>query len=375
MSEKNGIEKVGLEQYLSTKKFPKLQWRDECILIAFYYNTVTKIAQENVYRDHKISRSSFYRRIKKLESYGIIHKNEKTEISEFYIDPIYKGSNPIFVSLSQRLNPIFESPSKIPSFDEKIIRSHNYLYLCPIEHSPAKLSIMLEKDNWIENTQMKNWSYFYGSLGVKGIKAVIQFNPKTINIRLLQVFGRNPHEDDQEANRQLLEVKAYLEDKYPNLRLGPGKYLTKAKNTGKHHAWIHHLLALKAKEQNISLEKQFWNLDSSKGLPELDAHDRLRASEHIEKELEDFDYRAEKEVYFQDLDKQQLQMGKILENTSEIQKKIIEQYSFIYTGQLTHTQIILGILEQASFASKNDAKTKSLLVRIFERIRKSTGKK
>ena len=64
---------------------------------------------------------------------------------------------------------------------------------------------------------MKNWPYFYGNLGLQGIKSYIQFNPKTINIRILEVYGRDPHEDDQEANRQLMEIKAYLEDKYPRL--------------------------------------------------------------------------------------------------------------------------------------------------------------
>lgn len=380
MTEKNGIEKVGLEKYLLGKKFPKLQWRDECILIAFFYNSVTKIAQENVYRKHKISRSSFYRRIKKLSSYGVIHKNEETPISEYYIDPIYKQTNPIFLSLSQGLSPIFESPRKSSPFDEKIIRSHNYLFLSPIEHSPAKLAVLLRKDNWMENTKMKNWPYFYGPLGLEGIKATIQFNPKTINIRILQVFGRDPHEDDQEANRQLLEIKAYLEKRYPRLRMGPGKFLTKAINTGRHHGWVHHPLALKAKKQNLSFEKQYWNIDSSKGFPELDAHDRLKASEHMEKELEDFDYRAEKEVYFKDLDQYQNEIAIILENTSKIQKEIINQHGALHTGQLTHAQIILGILEQTSFAQQNAVKDQNVLVRFIDKMRsfigkKSTGKK
>lgn len=364
---------MGLNREGLPKKFPKIQWRDECILIALFYNSVTQIVQENVIRDHNISRSSFYRRIKKLEQLGLIHKNEKTPLSEYYIDPLYKESNPIFLSLSQGSSPIFKSARRKPSFDERIIRSHNYLFLCSIEHKPAKLDILLRKDNWFENTRMKNWPYFYGNLGLKGIKSYIQFNPKTVNIRILEVYGRDPHEDDQEANRQLMEIKAYLEDKYPRLRLGPGKFLTKTRNTGKHHGWVHHLLALKAKEQNFSLELEHWGLDSSRGIPELDAKNRLQASEHMQRELQDYDYRAEKGVYFEDIDQRQEGIVNIIDNSTKIQKDIMQQFNFLYTGLQTQGQLLLGNLEQSlrlqNEFEKMRQKHNGKLMRFFSKLK------
>ncbi len=320
---KNGTRKVGKNRCLPSQKKVKLQVRDEQILIALHYNSVLKIAQKNVERSFGISKSAFYRRIKKLEAYGVIHKIPDTLILEYLIDPEFRKTQSHFLSLSGTDSAIFESPSKFSPFDEKIIRSHNYLFLCPIEHKPAKLDKMLKRDNWLENTRMTNWPYFYGHLGLEGIKAYIQFNPKTINIRVLKVYGKNSHENDQEANRQFLEVKAHLENKYRHLRIGPGKFLTKAINTGKHHGWVHHILALKAKQQNLTLQKQYWGLDSSKGKPELDAHDRLKASEHIDRELEDFDYRAENEVYFQDIDQRQESIINRLQEIQQIQTQLL----------------------------------------------------
>ena len=394
---KNGtgsISKMGLYREFLPDSRIKLQPRDEKILIALHYNSVAKIAQKNVERQYFISKSAFYRRIKKLESWGLIHRIPDTLISEFLIDPSFQEASPIFLSLSQESSPIFECPSqtapngeqgqesedsqshsrtrsvpfspdsakvransetesKSPSefspkseyqpkegeFDEKIIRSHNYLFICPIEHEPRQFKAMLRADNWFENDRMKNWSYFYGKLGLEGIRATLQFNPNVINVRLPEVWGRNPHEDDQEANRQLLKVKAYLEEKYPRLRLGPGRFLRKALNTGKHQAWVHHPLALKAKQQNITLKKRFWEIDSSKGMPELDAIDRVQASEHLDNELEDFEDRSKTGVYFRDVRKRQDKSIESLEKTTEIQEDISKKQVQLFGGMMTVFQI------------------------------------
>ena len=394
-----GTVEVGKFPQVSNDPGLKLRARDQIILLLLHENSVGKIAQTLANLNYGISKSAFYRIIKKLEKLGIIHRMPKTFPQAFVINPSFQKSSLIFLSLSQPSVPLFEvsresspndeiseetgstnsqnTPSPVPlspnsensrekplefpilsrdspsnnspekengGFDERILRSHNYFFKIPIQRKPANLDNMLKQANWFERKQMINWHYWKGSLANMGTEGIIQFNPNVISVWLNNIYGRDPHENDLEANRRILKIKAHLEDSYQGLYLAPAKFLRRVENTGKHQAWVHHNLSLKAKQQNVSLKGLNWEVDSSKDQPELEAHNNLEATEHLSEELEDFDYRAEKRTYFRHLHSNQSHVVSSLEQTSENLREVSENQNRLAGGLMTNFQIIEAAL-------------------------------
>ncbi|MFX0170924.1 MAG: winged helix-turn-helix transcriptional regulator [Candidatus Hodarchaeota archaeon] len=187
-------------------------------------------------------------------------------------------------------------------------------------------------------------------------------------MRLPEVWGWNIFEDNQEANRQLLKVKTHLEDRYPRLRLGPGKFLRKAINSGTQHAWVHHHLALKAKKQNITIKGRNWEADSSKKMPELDATDWVYTSQHFQNEVEDFDYRAESGVYFRDIHTNQIKTIKSLKKASENLTEVSETQTRIAGGIMTNFQITEAALQNSFQAQQEIQALKDQLQKPSEKL-------
>jgi DNA-binding MarR family transcriptional regulator len=332
-------------------------------------------AQKILKRDSDIPRTTFYRLIKQLENMGFISHipNSYPKMEKIHPDIIFllsqnpegnsrggkvgKQSSPRKtiqngkstrqkrdsevdrnpIDFSHRENSSHSEVSPRDSkgnkqFDDKIQRSHNYFFKIPIQRKPAYLDRMLTKTKWFEQKQMRNWNYFQGKLSMFGCEAIIQFNPNVVTVWLNNIFGRDPFVNDQEANRRILEIKGFLEDSYAGLYLAPAQFLRRVENKGTHQAWIHHNLALKAKQQNLSLRGKNWEVDSSKDMPELEAFNELKASEHLSEELEDYDYRSEEKIYFRDIHSNQ---KKHLEIIEEIQRSQIQ----LAGGMMTNFQI------------------------------------
>ena len=363
-------------------------------------------AQKILERDSEIPKPSFYRLIKKLELYGFIspipntypkmkklHPDIKKILSHFSegISPenekVRKYEKKGDLIKSQKNDRDLKSNNKVPrdfspnekqkekdrlekdptlshclisedfqtsprdsngfqKLDDLIIRSHNYFFKIPIQRKPSYLDKLLSKTIWFEKKDMKNWSYFQGKLSMFGCEAIIQFNPNVVTIWLNNIYGRNPHENNLEANRRIMEIKGFLEDSYSGLYLAPAQFIRRVVNTGIEQGWIHHHLALKAKKQNITLKEKNWEIDSSKDMPELEAHNKLLASEHLSKELEDYEYRSEKDIYFRDIHKNQLEHIELINNIQQVQTQLAG-------GLMTNFQIVDSVLNSIwSFGKK-----------------------
>jgi DNA-binding MarR family transcriptional regulator/DNA-binding transcriptional ArsR family regulator len=235
-------------------------------------------------------------------------------------------------------------PEEQPHYNKKhgiIIRSHNFLYKIPIQRKPLNLEKRLEKTTWLEVKRMKNWSYYCGQpkakgkIDLAGIECHIQFNPNVILVWLNEIFGRDPEENLIFANQKILEIRAFIEDSYSGLYLGPHFLKRMIENAGVHQAWTHQQLALECKKKNVKLKGKNWEIDSSKGIPELEAVHKTKSTEHCVKELEDFDFRADNDFYFKDAALNQKQISENIAQSSEVLNSLTQQHVHLTTGTMT----------------------------------------
>lgn len=215
--------------------------------------------------------------------------------------------------------PRSEDPSEgddLASFDPLLIRSHNYIFVLPIQRAPANVLDLIRRYHWFEVHPMNNWYQCNARVNLEEVgwvpggvdlgdvmHATIQVNTRKVVVRISNIFGRSSWENDSQAGEYLLQVKDLLERTISGLVVVPTPYIRRWESRKTHHAWVHHPLALKAKQQNVTLQGHNWEIDSSHGMPELEAVHELDANHHISEELEDFEYRSETGTYFRDLDR------------------------------------------------------------------------
>jgi len=194
---------------------------------------------------------------------------------------------------------------------------------------------MLTKTTWLELKRMNNWHYYHGEFSKFGIEAKIQFKPNVVLVWLNEIYGIEPEDNLFFANEKILKVRAYLEDLYPGLKLAPAQFLRMIENSGVHHAWVHHTLALKAKQRNITLRGRNWEIDSFKDQPELEAINLTNSDQHLVNEMEDFEKRAETGVYFRHVKERQ---DSLLNQLPEIQTLVSSNNQVLCTIQETIDQ-------------------------------------
>lgn len=267
------------------------------------------------------SKSTVYRHINILEQYNFIVIDRTSSPYLLFINLSKQKQLSHFLGVSEKMghendmttkNASFSKPSDKTKESSIVIRSHNFTYHLPIQRKPLALKQMLSHTTWLEVVRMNRWDYYSGTLvlsppkfsgkfDLPQIEAIVQFKPNVVQIYLNEIYGYTSEENLNYANQLLLKVRAQLESLYPGLCLAPAQLKRRVENSGQHHAWVHHTLALKCKQRNISLKNKTWEVDASHGQPELEATHKLESDLHLMNELDDFDYRAEHGVYFKDL--------------------------------------------------------------------------
>lgn len=263
----------------------------------------------------------------------------------------------------------FIPPSDFDSFEgfslenisPDIIRSHNAQFVIPINKFPDNLFRILQLESFIEIKQMYNWKYFSGNLASFGLDCLLQIKPHCVQIILKDIYSTNATEAEAIAIMRMEEIISWLEDRYQGLFL--------AKNRGDwkkgliaspdwHHAHVHNALALLAKQRNIHYKDNRWELDSSKGMPELEAKG-ADADLRIMREIDDIKFRDNTGVTFKKLtenvhdyttknDQVLSQVDKNLEKTSAVLDKTVGQIGQISGGLLAYDQIIQNLTTNIS---------------------------
>ena len=282
--------------------------RDLMIINEINRNSSSSIAQKNLVR-LGISQSAFYRRCNKLVEKRILSKSGSSPAT-LLINPKFLDTFPIIFVESQKmgkqdediLKSIKDSKSKL--YQPIIIRSHNFTFTLPIRRKPKYLDRKLNRKSWLEIFHVNNWSYWKGELQQFGLLGIVEIKPNIVRYYLPEIYGLHPSDNLFTAYLSLIKVKSFLEEQFKGLYLDPNRMNIRIiESSGEHHAWIHHVLSLKAKQQNISIKFANWEIDASNGFPELESTNNFQSDLHIVNELEDFEYRSKNCIYFRDLHK------------------------------------------------------------------------
>lgn len=215
----------------------------------------------------------------------------------------------------------------------KQLRTHNLVENLRIVKKPINLIELLEKSQYFGVIpRIKNWKPFHnkgtiGTLSHLELKAYIRFNVNVVTIAIPEIIGPNAYFNSMKGFQQILAIKELLENEFHGLELEPNLEFKLEEIKSPEHAIISGLpalqrLAIESREMKISLKGKNLMIDESPGKPESEFIDRVKSSTHVMKEFEDYDFRAENDIYFQDLVQD---LGQLKDSNQFLETKILER--------------------------------------------------
>lgn len=160
--------------------------------------------------------------------------------------------------------------------DEPLDRAHNIVFKSEIVRMPDEKAIL--QLGFIKGDKMRNWSQWFH--GFRLHHCAIQINPKSFVFHLDEMIGNNAHALTMIGFDLVCDAIRELEGELPGLRLG--KPERQAIIVRQHHALQEDYAAQSCRKAGIIIKTPTFEIDSSKGKPEIDFVDKDLAPEHFQ---------------------------------------------------------------------------------------------
>lgn len=167
--------------------------------------------------------------------------------------------------------------NRLGGSDESFDRCHSIYIKSPIVRMPAEEDML--KFGFQKGDHMRNWGQHY--YGMRLEHCSVQATPRMFLFFLDEIFACNAHVATMLAFELVADAIAKLQDALPKLVLGEPERL--AIMVRQHHALQDDILAHRCRHERISIATDRFEIDSSKGEPELEFVDPVEAPEDFEK--------------------------------------------------------------------------------------------
>lgn len=159
--------------------------------------------------------------------------------------------------------------------DEQLDRAHNIVFKSEIVRMAQEKDLL--KFGFTKGDGMKNWGqWFYG---FRLQHCAIQITPQSFIFHLDEMLGNNAHTLTMIGFDLVCNAIRSLEEDLPGLRLG--KPERQAIIIRQHHALQDDYAAQSCRKKGITIKTPRFEIDSSKGKPEIDFVDNELAAEHF----------------------------------------------------------------------------------------------
>jgi hypothetical protein len=241
---------------------------------------------------------------------------QKTEIEQESINgiPLFspKGREKTETTLSKIMEKISKWDSSKYRIDIRKIRTHQLTTNLVIINKPIDLENLLENSQYFTTIHgIKNWKPFHnkGALGTLSrlqLKAYIRFNIDVITIAIPEIIGPDAYYNSMQGLKKIIIIQELLENEFHGLKLEPELNFDLIRVRSPEHAVISGLpalekLAKESRQYKMSLKGDNVQIDESPGRPEAEFINKIKATTHIMREFQSYDFRAENEIYFEDL--------------------------------------------------------------------------
>ena len=304
--ENSGTEN-GISTYTITKKDLKV-----LLCISQSISTNKLIAKET-----RIPKQTISRITNKLKDLNLIYYSREFNIKRFALTQSGKDTCTIFLAVSKS-----HKVSELP------LRCHNLNWTSRIIRKPKNFEEKLKQNNWIESIP-RNWKQYRK----KYDQCTIMFNPETIQYFPYDFFTSTIEEYRQQSKNIILRQKQIIEEEYQGLVLGEPECV--AKLNKQHIARQYDPLALEffKTAQKLGVRVHFHgkniDIDTSKGIAELETKDKAKAPEHLIDIAAFFDQWVEKPISVDELhhvknktNETQSNIDKINENLNKVAENI-----------------------------------------------------
>ena len=237
-------------------------------------------------------RSNIYRRIKRLLKSKIIANIgtkspklfEVTSRGENVLNSTSRTSRKILRGAKAERKPQddCETPSIAEDFppvndvSQRIfIRSHSLKWRIPISQVSKRFWLKLKCDSWIDfhfhdmgPRNQKTWRKYYGRRLFFDKEVYLEFTPRNIFVVLPHIYAPDPQTAYATGLSFLGNVIEQLQDIYPKVLFGDSEFICASES--QHHAIVNDPRAIYCRKNGISLSSPDFEIDSSKGKPELE---------------------------------------------------------------------------------------------------------
>lgn len=159
--------------------------------------------------------------------------------------------------------------------DEPLDRAHNIVFKSEIVRMPREEDLL--RLGFTKGSGMRNWTQWFYGFRLKHCS--IQVTPQSFVFHLDEMLGSNAHTLTMIGFDLVCTAIKSLEDELPGLRLG--KPERQAIIVRQHHALQDDYAAQSCRKADITIKTPTFEIDSSKGKPEIDFTDNELAAEHF----------------------------------------------------------------------------------------------
>lgn len=160
--------------------------------------------------------------------------------------------------------------------DEQLDRAHNIIFKSEIVRMPKEEDLL--RLGFTKGSGMKNWSqWFYG---YRLQHCSIQITPQSFLFHLDEMLGNNAHALTMIGFDLVCVAISSLESSLDGLKLG--KPERQAVIVRQHHALQDDYAAQSCRDKKMTIKTPVFEIDSSKGKPEIDFVDNQLAAEHFQ---------------------------------------------------------------------------------------------
>lgn len=223
----------------------------------------------------KVPRTSLLYHLDLLEYSGYLRSFKDGRYRFFELGP--KGAQFVRSGHDKLYKDSPASSGPVALSDEPLDRCHNVYIKSAIVRMPSEKALL--KLGFQKGDRMKNWGQDY--YGFRLEHCSVQITPKHFLFFLDELFAENSHVATLLAFSLVADAITLLEESLPGLRLGEPQRL--AVMVRQHHALQNDLLAQKVRAQGVTVKTERFEIDSSKGKPELDFTHPQHAPEDFER--------------------------------------------------------------------------------------------